>query len=90
MIVDVFIGLSVVAVAITLLTIREDIPVIIGSLLGAIMSGVAGLNALELIVITNSGGKVIIDPEVDLALVLLFVFLINVIFLIEKAVGEVR
>jgi len=90
MIVDVFIGLSAVAVAITVLTIREDIPVIIGSLLGAIMSAVAGLNALELKIITNSGSKVIIDPEVDLALVLLFVFLINVIFLIEKAVGEVR
>ena len=90
MIVNVFIALTAVAVAITLLTIREDIPVIIGSLLGAIMSAVAGLNALELVVFTNSGGKVVVDPEVDLALVLLFVFLINVIFLIEKAVGEVR
>jgi hypothetical protein len=90
MIVDVFIGLSAVAVAITVLTIREDIPVIIGSLLGAIMSAVAGLNALELKAITNAGNKVVINPEVDLALIMLFVFLINVIFLIEKAVGEVR
>ena len=32
MLVNVFIGLSAVAVAITVLTIREDIPVIIGSL----------------------------------------------------------
>jgi len=90
MLVNVFIGLSAVAVAITVLTIREDIPVIIGSLLGAIMSAVAGLNALELKIITNSGNNVPITPEVDLALVLLFVFLINVIFLVEKAVGEVR
>jgi len=90
MLVNVFIALSAVAVAITVLTIREDIPVIIGSLLGAIMSAVAGLNALELKIITNSGNKVPITPEVDLALVLLFVFLINVIFLVEKAVGEVR
>lgn len=90
MIVNVFIALSAVAVAITVLTIREDIPVIIGSLLGAIMSAVAGLNALELKVITNAGNKVVINPEVDLALIMLFVFLINVIFLIEKAVGEVR
>jgi len=90
MLVNVFIALSAVAVAITVLTIREDIPVIIGSLLGAIMSAVAGLNALELKIITNSGNNVPITPEVDLALVLLFVFLINVIFLVEKAVGEVR
>jgi hypothetical protein len=90
MLVNVFIALSAVAVAITVLTIREDIPVIIGSLLGAIMSAVAGLNALELFVIANNGGKTVITPEVDLALVLLFVFLINVIFLVEKAVGEVR
>jgi hypothetical protein len=90
MLVNVFIALSAVAVAITVLTIREDIPVIIGSLLGAIMSAVAGLNALELKTITNTGNKVVINPEVDLALVLLFVFLINVIFLVEKAVGEVR
>ena len=90
MLVNVFIALSAVAVAITVLTIREDIPVIIGSLLGAIMSAVAGLNALELKIITNSGNNVPITPEVDLALILLFVFLINVIFLIEKAVGEVR
>lgn len=90
MLVSVFIALSAVAVAITLLTIREDIPVIIGSLLGVIMSAVAGLNALELKVITNAGNKVVLNPEVDLALVLLFVFLINVIFLIEKAVGEIR
>jgi len=90
MLVNVFIALSAVAVAITVLTIREDIPVIIGSLLGAIMSAVAGLNALELKIITNSGNNVPITPEVDLALILLFVFLINVIFLVEKAVGEVR
>ena len=90
MLVNVFIALSAAAVAITVLTIREDIPVIIGSLLGAIMSAVAGLNALELKIITNSGNNVPITPEVDLALVLLFVFLINVIFLVEKAVGEVR
>jgi len=90
MLVNVFIALSAVAVAITVLTIREDIPVIIGSLLGAIMSAVAGLNALELKIITNSENNVPITPEVDLALVLLFVFLINVIFLVEKAVGEVR
>ena len=90
MLVNVFIALSAVAVAITVLTIREDIPVIIGSLLGAIMSAVAGLNSLELKIITNSGNNVPVSPEVDLALVLLFVFLINVIFLVEKAVGEVR
>ena len=90
MLVNVFIALSAVAVAITVLTIREDIPVIIGSLLGAIMSAVAGLNALELKIITNSGNNVPITPEVDLALILLLVFLINVIFLVEKAVGEVR
>jgi len=90
MLVNVFIALSAVAVAITVLTIREDIPVIIGSLLGAIMSAVAGLNALELKIITNSGNNVPITPEVDLALILLFVFLINVIFLVAKAVGEVR
>ena len=90
MLVNVFIALSAVAVAITVLTIREDIPVIIGSLLGAIMSAVAGLNALDLKIITNSGNNVPITPEVDLALILLFVFLINVIFLVEKAVGEVR
>jgi len=90
MLVNVFIALSAVAVAITVLTIREDIPVIIGSLLGAIMSAVAGLNALELKIITNSGNNVPVTPEVDLALILLFVFLINVIFLVEKAVGEVR
>jgi hypothetical protein len=90
MLVNVFIALSAVAVAITVLTIREDIPVIVGSLLGAIMSAVAGLNALELKTITNTGNKVVINPEVDLALIFLFVFLINVIFLVEKAVGEVR
>jgi len=90
MLVNVFIALSAVAVAITVLTIREDIPVIIGSLLGAIMSAVAGLNALDLKIITNSGNNVPVTPEVDLALILLFVFLINVIFLVEKAVGEVR
>lgn len=90
MLVSVFIALSLAATAVTLLTIREDIPVLIGGLMGALMSAVAGLNALELFVIVNDGGKTVIDPEVDLALVLLFVFLINVVFIFEKAIGEIR
>lgn len=90
MLVSVFIALSLAATAVTLLTIREDIPVLIGGLMAALMSAVAGLNALELFVIANNGGKTVIDPEVDLALVLLFVFLINVVFIFEKAIGEIR
>lgn len=89
MLVIIFIALSVTAVATTLLAIREDIPALIGSLMAALMSGVAGINALELVVFTANGRQELL-PQVDLALILLFVFLINVIFIFEKAISEVR
>jgi len=85
MILSVFIALSITAVVITGLAIRGDIPELLGAAVAAIMSIVAGINALDLFVITNSGGVKDIEPQTDIALILLVIFIINLIFIFDRA-----
>jgi hypothetical protein len=49
------------------------------------MSIVAGINALDLFVITNSGNVKDIEPQTDIALILLVIFVINLIFIFDRA-----
>jgi len=85
MILPVFIALSIAAVVITGLAIRGDIPELLGAAVGAIMSMVAGINALDLFLVTNSGNVKDIEPQTDIALVLLVIFVINLIFIFDRA-----
>jgi len=85
MILSVFIALSITAVVTTGLAIRGDIPELLGAAVAAIMSIVAGINALDLFVITNSGGVKDIEPQTDIALILLVIFVINLIFIFDRA-----
>jgi len=85
MILSVFIALSITAVVTTGLAIRGDIPELLGAAVAAIMSIVAGINALDLFVITNSGGVKDIEPQTDIALILLVIFIINLIFIFDRA-----
>ena len=87
MILSVFIALSITAVVTTGLAIRGDIPELLGAAVGAIMSIVAGINALDLFVITDSGTVTNIDPQTDIALILLVIFVINLIFIFDRAFG---
>ncbi|MDR9446098.1 MAG: hypothetical protein RI544_08260, partial [Haloquadratum sp.] len=70
---------------ITGLAIRGDIPELLGAAVGAIMSIVAGINALDLFVITDTGVVASIDPQTDIALILLVMFVINLIFIFDRA-----
>jgi hypothetical protein len=85
MILPVFIALSITAVVITGLAIRGDIPELLGAAVAAIMSIVAGINALDLFVITNSGNVKDLAPQTDIALILLVIFVINLIFIFDRA-----
>jgi len=85
MIVEVFIALSIFATLITGMAIRGDIPELLGAFVGAVMSIVAAINALDLFVITNSGNVKNLDPQVDIALVLLLIFIVNIIFIFDRA-----
>ena len=85
MILPVFIALPIAAVVITGLAIRGDIPELLGAAVGAIMSIVAGINALDLFLVTNSGNVKDIEPQTDIALILLVIFVINLIFIFDRA-----
>jgi len=85
MILSVFIALWITAVVTTGLAIRGDIPELLGAAVAAIMSIVAGINALDLFVITNSGNVKDIEPQTDIALILLVIFVINLIFIFDRA-----
>ena len=85
MILPVFIALSITAVVITGLAIRGDIPELLGAAVAAIMSIVAGINALDLFLITNSGNVKDIEPQTDIALILLLIFIVNIIFIFDQA-----
>ena len=87
MILSVFIALSITAVVTTGLAIRGDIPELLGAAVGAIMSIVAGINALDLFVITDTGVVASINPQTDIALILLVMFVINLIFMFDRAFG---
>ena len=87
MILSVFIALSITAIVTTGLAIRGDIPELLGGAVGAIMSIVAGINALDLFVITDTGVVASIDPQTDIALILLVIFVINLIFIFDRAFG---
>ncbi|MDR9455752.1 MAG: hypothetical protein RI514_08665, partial [Spiribacter sp.] len=67
--------------------IRGDIPELLGAAVGAIMSIVAGINALDLFVITDTGVVASIEPQTDIALILLVIFVINLIFIFDRAFG---
>jgi zinc transporter ZupT len=86
---NIFIALSLAALAVTILALRQDIPPLIGAFLGAIMSGVAALNAQEIYVISN-GNQISLDPALDVAIILLGIFVINVIYMFDTAVSSFR
>ena len=86
---NVFIALSLSALVVTILALRKDIPALIGGFLGAALSIVAAVNALEIYVV-SSGLQVELDPAYDMALILLLIFLINVIYIFDTAAGSFR
>ena len=86
---NIFIALSLAALAVTILALREDMPPLIGGFLGAVMSAVAALNAQEVYVISQ-GNQVSLDPALDMAIILLAIFLINVIYIFDTAVSSFR
>jgi len=83
MILDVFLALSIMSVLITGLSLRGDIPELIGSGVAVIMAIVAAINSLELFVITNSGNVKTLDPQTDIALILLLIVVINTVFIFD-------
>ena len=87
MILSVFIVLSITAVVTTGLAIRGDIPELLGAAVAAIMSIVAAINALDLSVITDTGVVASVNPQTDIALILLVMFVINLIFIFDRAFG---
>jgi len=87
---NIFIALSLAALAVTILALRQDMPPLIGAFLGAIMSGVAALNAQEIYVIRDNGNQISLDPALDMAIILLAIFVINVIYMFDTAVSSFR
>ena len=87
MILSVFIALSITAMVATGLAIRGDIPELLGAAVAAIMSIVAAINALDLSVITDTGVVASVNPQTDIALILLVMFVINLIFIFDRAFG---
>jgi hypothetical protein len=85
MILDVFLALSIMSVLITGLSLRGDIPELIGSGVAVIMAIVAAINSLQLFVITNSGNVKTLDPQTDIALILLLIVVINTVFIFDYA-----
>ena len=85
MILDVFLALSIMSLLITGLSLRGDIPELIGSGVAVIMAIVAAINSLELFVITNSGNIKTLDPQTDIALILLLIVVINTVFIFDYA-----
>lgn len=85
MILDIFLALSIMSVLITGLSLRGDIPELIGSGTAVIMAIVAAINSLELFVITNSGNVKTLDPQTDIALILLLIVVINTVFIFDYA-----
>mgnify|MGYP006876394344 CR=1 FL=1 len=83
MILDVFLALSIMSVLITGLSLRGDVPELIGSGVAVIMAIVAAINSLELFVITNSGNVKTLDPQTDIALILLLIVVINTVFIFD-------
>ena len=86
---NIFIALSLSALVVTILALRKDIPALIGGFLGAALSIVAAVNALDIFVVSQ-GNKIQFDPRYDMALILLLIFLINVIYIFDQAAGTFR
>jgi len=83
MILEVFLALLFISLLITGLSLRGDIPELIGSGVAVIMAIVAAINSLELFVITNSGNIKTLDPQTDIALILLLIVVINTVFIFD-------
>jgi len=83
MILIVFLTLFTMSVVMTGLSLRGDIPELIGSGVAVIMAIVAAINSLELFVITNSGNTKLLDPQTDVALILLLIVVINTVFIFD-------
>jgi len=83
MILIVFLTLFTMSVVITGLSLRGDIPELIGSGVAVIMAIVAAINSLQLFVITNSGNTKLLDPQTDVALILLLIVVINTVFIFD-------
>jgi len=85
MILGVFLLLTSVAFVLTGLAIRGDVPQILGAAVAAIISILMAINALDLFVVTNSGSIKDIDPQLETALILLVIFIINLIVIFDRA-----
>ena len=85
MILIVFLVLSSMSVLITGLSLRGDIPELIGSGVAVIMAIVAAINSLQLFVVTNSGNIKTLEPQTDFALILLLIVVINTVFIFDYA-----
>jgi len=83
MILIVFLSLFTMSLVITGLSLRGDIPELIGSGVAVIMAIVAAINSLELFVVTNSGNVKTLDPQTDIALILLLIVVINTVFIFD-------
>ena len=86
---NVFIALSLSALVVTILALRKDIPALIGGFLGAALSIVAAVNALEILVL-RQGNQVELHTAYDMALILLPIFLSNAIYIFDPAAGSFR
>jgi len=85
MIVGLFLLLCSVAFVLTGLAIRGDVPQILGAAVAAIISILMAINALDLFVVTNSGNIKDIEPQLETALILLVIFIINLIVIFDRA-----
>jgi hypothetical protein len=85
MIVSVFLLLVAIAFFLTGLAIRGDVPQILGAAVAGIIGVITAVNALDLFVVTNSGNIKDIEPQIEVALILLVIFIINLIVIFDRA-----
>jgi len=85
MILGIFLLLTAIAFVLTGLAIRGDVPQILGAAVAAIISILMAINALDLFVVTNSGNVKDVEPQLEAALILLVIFVINLIVIFDRA-----
>ena len=85
MILSMFLLLLAIAFFLTGLSIRGDVPQILGAAVAGIIAVITAVNALDLFVVTNSGNIKDIEPQIEVALILLVIFIINLIVIFDRA-----
>jgi len=85
MILSAFLLLLAIAFFLTGLSIRGDVPQILGAAVAGIIAVITAVNALDLFVVTNSGNIKDIEPQIEVALILLVIFIINLIVIFDRA-----